>query len=164
MLEGLDDYSMYSNISNDARLKIELGVWFHDLYYDHTLFNGENEKNSANEFLNFANKIGLNFYHAYIIKKAILHTTHINVPDTEISKILCDLDLCGFALDDNDEIGRNIRLEYSNISDEDWKIGRTKFLQDLYNKPNLFYSDYFKLHYSLLAKENILKQISNLNS
>ena len=100
------------------------------------------------------------------VKNHILHTAHCYTGDkTTDTDIICDIDMAilGYAETDFNAYEANIRREYGFASDEDYRAGRTHFLQSLLNKAHIFNTDYFYNKYETTARVNIEQLISQLS-
>lgn len=75
-----------------------------------------------------------------------------------------DLDLLILAADnaDYDRYVGKVRLEYSSVSDEDWRTGRIKFLCKVLNVPRIFRT--MKARYDINARANMERELRNLDN
>ena len=94
---------------------------------------------------------------ASIIRSTIQHR-----PLVEEAEVIIDLDLVGLA--SNYEVnGRKVRLEFSHLTDEEYKQGRIMFLRHMLSKIELFYTDPF-IPYENVARKNIADELKILES
>jgi len=157
MLENIKDFKLGS--FNDTS-KLELAIWFHDIIYDATSNN--NEELSANQFSLFAEVIGLD---EKIIKEVywmIRVTTHKGTPQTRLEDIICDLDLREFANDRQKLNTIEVRREFSHLSNEEWKFGRTMFVQSMLNKEFIYHTDEYRRLLEDTARNNLQKELDTL--
>lgn len=137
-------------------------AWAHDSYYDPYLGSPMNEHLSRLLYREVLKKLpsvteeekSILSYAEYAIDLTAKHTQYIGeyVPETNnvfhlYSWPMClemflfmDLDMFGFY--DEDEFRLNnktVREEYYKTSDNDYRIGREKFLQTLLDKPRIMY-------------------------
>lgn len=100
---------------------------------------------------------------------AVASTAHKEPPFSLIGAILCDVDLGSGLATENDEYFENskkIKSEYvaAGFTDEDWLVGRLKFIDAMLGRPRIFYtSEYAHLEerarLNLVTEQTHLKQI-----
>lgn len=174
-LEILEEIKIYYKANLPKKepnyLAIELAIWFHDFIYDTRKNN--NEEMSALAAKQFI--LGTEDY--TIIKNVeslILFTKYNCEPTTIEEKILLDIDLSvlgGYPAEYND-YSENIRKEYYWAPDFVYYFGRLKILEDIINKKQIYYTDYFiDNHYfgrdesiELNARKNIGDEIKYIKS
>jgi len=144
---------------------IKASAWFHDTGYTIDPNNHEEESiKIAEEY--FINK---NFSEEIIeqVKKCIISTKITEIPEDNLSKVLCDADLMHLTEDDYFERVNKMRKEWKNLSGE--KIGKRNFYKTSLNffKKHDFYTDYGKtelypkkeqIFEKLKKKYNMLKE------
>ena len=141
-------YNMnHFNFTQIERVTLQYAIYFHDYVYDPK--SKMNEKNSAIDFLEFANSGNLQLSNKIPIKEfkhavfnMILDTKH-HEPSIEMSKYLIDLDLWDLADDikyiKNREL---IRQEYHMYSDLEFNEGRKKWIESFLAKTQIYYTNY----------------------
>lgn len=86
------------------------------------------------------------------------------VRNVDLVDVFLDLDLSilGAAEDEYDNYASQIRKEYEQYSWEQYCRGRTAVLESFLGRKRLFFSDYFHGKYEEYAKENISRELQNL--
>jgi len=118
-----------------------LAIWYHDYVY--VAGSKTNELESSGKFFEHyghSTTIALD-----LVQRIILDTKE-HIPTVHESRAVIDLDLIG--LSDNPRNYRinavNVRAEYSAFSDEEWKVGRIKFLKKMIGREQIYYTDLIK--------------------
>jgi len=143
--------------------EVEYAIWLHDMVYDtHASDNEEKSARIAKEILSESSCPEIKVRK---IQQLILITTHQQQPETPDAHFMVDIDLTilGQPPEIFDIYERNIRAEYSWVSAEDYKIGRSKVLQSFLNRPSIYNTNWFKKLYEHQARENILKALDKLD-
>ena len=91
----------------------------------------------------------------YEAQQIILDTKH-HIPLNKSARVVCDLDLLGFAFS-AEENAANIRAEFKYLPVEKWIDGRIRFLKTMRSRIPFFYTEEFK-PYENLAYQNILER------
>lgn len=152
---GLSEYFKFFD-------KMEPTVFFAWLYHD-SVYNplrDDNEARSAILFETDNHEIGFNVNDGDKIISLILSTNH-----TEHTNIVTDIDLAGLGSspEQYDENTRLIRMEYGFVNDEMWRAGRSAFLKTFLARPQLYFSPQFAGAYTLLAQENMRRELAKLS-
>lgn len=141
-----------------------MALLFHDLVYD-----PQAHQALANEMASWelAKQLcSLNEQDHSAIMNHILHTSHsyIGYRDADTDYV-CDIDMAilGYSASDFDEYETNIRREYAFASDEQYRAGRSHFLQTLLAKESIFKTHYFNDKYEVSARANIKRLIARLS-
>ncbi len=112
-----------SGLNIDEIQIVKLCAWFHDSGY---IIQQENhEVESARIASEFLGSRGVDEIYISQVNKSILSTKMPQSPEDQISKVLCDADLCHLSDDNYLERIEKMRLEWINLSDE--KFGKRKF-------------------------------------
>lgn len=168
-LEVLDECKpAFSNIFySDVWNQIEEAIWYHDVVYDPRADAGENERESALLFEN-SSRMGLNDKRATkeLILATAKHFDYAFNPSNPVMQVLLDIDLSSFAATPEEQVklSAGIRKEYSFVPIAAYKKGRTDLLKSLLEKPSIYRTDYFRGKYEKLARENIAREIDELNA
>ena len=98
----------------------------------------------------------------------IMATTHkeepkINLPSTELEKIICDLDLREFASDRQKFNAPELRQEFALLSDDEWNKGRTEFIEYMLNKKFIYYTDTYRNTLESQARHNLTVEMETIN-
>ncbi len=149
MLDGLDTYR---HLADDANA-VALAIWFHDAVQDPQRSDDEERSATwAHEALTQAGCTRL----ADRVRDMILATkTHDPAQDPDTA-LLLDLDLAilGQSRPLYERYVRGVRAEYSDVSDEDWRVGRSAVLTQLLSKP-LFNTPLFRAAFDEQARLNL---------
>jgi predicted metal-dependent HD superfamily phosphohydrolase len=143
----------------EAPDEVELALWLHDLVYDpHASDNEEKSAVAAKEFL-----LELNCPErtVHAVSELILFTKHNKPPITQDAKVILDIDLIvlGQPVGLFELYEKNIRAEYSWVSEEVYKTERTKVLRSFLDKASIYYTDRFEVLYGSQARENLKKTL-----
>lgn len=158
------------------RINVTLAIWFHDVIYVPS--RSDNEDRSCVKFKEFCDDIERalvleNTFNCidpdkicYYIMCTKHHFDEKIYTDSDLNYLL-DLDLYTFSLETNAylETNKGIKFEYTHhLTEEEFKTGRTNFLQKVLGKTNIFRSEEFINKYEAKARENINKEIEILNN
>jgi len=141
---------------------VELAIWYHDIAYDTREKN--NEEKSAQWAYNSCLNAKLSEKLADGVADFILATKHNTVPIGIDTGILVDIDLSilGKSVQKFDEYEKNIRKEYSWVSEEKFKQGRTMLLRTFLDREALYSTDFFRKKYETQARKNLQRSIDAL--
>ena len=118
-------------INETEREKLTLTALFHDLVYEAD--RNDNEERSADIFYRFCSE--QHNIDLVEVKQMILDTKN-HIPCTPLSQKFIDYDMniCERNFDELLEWEEGIKEEYSMFSNEEYKLGRTKFLESVLDK------------------------------
>jgi predicted metal-dependent HD superfamily phosphohydrolase len=143
---------------------VDLAIWFHDIVYQSK--RKDNERKSAELFEQimrpYLEKKDLDFVCALILSTEGHQPL---LPENNDNLIFLDFDLSILAADKKfyKKYAEAIREEYKSLfSFFVYNSGRKKVLKSFLHRKSLFFSDFFKEHYELRAKENINWEIKGL--
>jgi predicted metal-dependent HD superfamily phosphohydrolase len=149
MLDGLDTYR---HLADDANA-VALAVWFHDAVQDPQ--RTDDEERSAAWAYKALTEAGCSDLAGRVQEMILATKTHApsNDPDTAL---LLDLDLAilGQPRPIYERYVRGVRAEYSDVSDEQWRVGRHAVLTQLLAKP-LYNTALFRAAFSEQAQLNL---------
>ena len=143
-------------------------IFYHDIVYSVT-DPAENEKASAEIAVKRLSEIGLAEEPLQKIKSLILATKHHGAPSSPVALdweyfMDFDLEILGASPETYETYAKNIRLEYSIYSDEEYRKGRTVGLQKLLDLgANLYRTEEFNTRYLSQAQENIKKELTAIS-
>lgn len=142
---------------------IELALWFHDAIY--LPARNDNENASANWTKRFCIENGISDI-AERVYNMILSTADYAPSQDETTNYLLDIDMSILGQDKAryDAYSRNIRLEYSHVSDNLFKIGRTRILQAFLDMPHIFHTHYFQHRFEAQARKNLTREFTDLSN
>ena len=169
----LREFNECKHLLND-KLAVEMAIWFHDLVQT-TDDDGEsmedhpNEKTAEEVSAKLAKKVivkmGLSDTFGEKVNNLILATQHNMSEIDNDCKYMVDMDLSIFGQSEKvfDQYERLIRIEYSRIKKDVFNKGRKEILQRFLDKPNIYYTDYFRNKYELIARNNLKRSIEKLS-
>lgn len=136
-----------------------LAIWYHDVVYFPTKKN--NELASVDYFRLMNNDL------ANHIKEKVttmILASALHKSNDEETQIFLDLDLhiLGDDLDTYLDASTKIREEYHHLSNERWKIGRSRFLKEMLSRSFIFNTRLFRDCYEDQARFNITYEMNNL--
>jgi len=143
---------------------VQLAIWFHDLVYEPTKNNNEEESARLfNEFCQDAtinSDINNNVFHYIMATKS-----HKALPADKDLLYFLDFDMAilGKSWEEYSLYAAQIRQEYIHFSEKDYCKGRTKVLISL-KSGGIYMTEEFKLEYEEKAKQNMEKEISEIQS
>lgn len=144
MKQCLSDCFSEFFIVNKYLKEIQIAIYFHDIVNEQ-INEFENIKNSCELFNNYYDKNLIDIVDKALIQKLICITNYTKGLNwiTDLERVITDIDLHILASDRYIYIQymENIRKEYSQYNDEEWRTGRRrvlgKFLNEALNN-NLF--------------------------
>ncbi len=159
----LNMLSIYENQTNtNYPPEFLLAIFGHDYVYNPTKNN--NEENSIKAVFGWTGK---RYYKtSSYLENLIMATAHNKENLSGEEALIADLDLSilgTFAPKTWNAYCKNIRQEYSFLSDSEYAKGRLEFLQKILKRKRIFQTDFF---YDMLEKQacnNIREEIKNLN-
>lgn len=119
-------------------------IWYHDAMYEP----GASDNEEKSVMLLYDHYLKMDFgredLFRFDIVAQIIRDTKDHIATIEESKRVIDLDLreLGSGLLHYWENAKRIRREFGAFSDEEWKIGRIKFLEKMLNR-SIFYTEPF---------------------
>jgi predicted metal-dependent HD superfamily phosphohydrolase len=143
---------------------IETAVWYHDAIYDPKAGHGQNELESAAVYRRH-HPLDDEPYVSQLINATARHFEPGFDPTDLTMQLLLDIDLAGFAAshDEQAKLSADIRKEYAHVPEELYRVGRSRVLQTLLDRPFIYRSDYFRDRYETPARRNIASQILELS-
>lgn len=161
IIDGLDELWKIKSILEKPN-EVELAWWFHDIVYKKQ--SKVNEKRSGQLAYNVCVGSMLSKEFAENTQMFIMDTGHNEDPKTFDGKVIADIDLLIFGRNPKmfDEYERRIRKEYSWVSPEEFKAGRSAVLQRFLKRPTIYYTDIFQEKYEERAQENLKRSLNRL--
>lgn len=142
---------------------IEMALWFHDIEYDPKA--PDNEYQSAQRFKQVAHgAMGIELEEQ--IYRLIMVTMHTDAPTAVDEKYVVDIDLSSFGLpwDQFIQDSHNVYKEFSHLPTAEFVKRNRRFLQSLLDRPEIFFTEFYRERYERIARENISKRISRLDA
>lgn len=142
--------------------EVEFGIWLHDVVYDPRA--SDNEEQSARIAGEILGHMDCPPKLITGIRELILATRHIHPPLTPDAGLLVDIDLSilGQPPDVFGIYERAIWSEYSWVSEESYKAGRSGALRSFLGKSAIYCTDGFEKKYGRQARENIMNALAVL--
>jgi predicted metal-dependent HD superfamily phosphohydrolase len=146
----------------DSPDEVEFGIWLHDVVYDPRA--SDNEEQSARIAGEILGRMDCPPKLITSIRELILATRHIHPPPTPDASLLVDIDLSilGQPPDVFGTYEMAIRAEYSWVSEEPYRIGRSRVLRGFLDKSAIYCTDGFEKKYGHQARKNIMKALAAL--
>lgn len=169
----LDRYFGFSAIKLPA--EVEMALWFHDVRYDTRAL--DNEEQSATYAGNvIQERLELPAAFAQDVRDLILATKHqhpthsVCEDDHAVQLVLAkhvvldvDLSILGAQSEAFDEYERQIREEYGWVSEEAFRGGRSRIVQEFLQRPRIFYnSSMHDAGYEDRARGNLRRSLAAL--
>ena len=142
---------------------IKCAWWFHDIIYIPSF--EHNELASAEFAKTLLLQARIDEATTSKIYYSILFTNHTDTPVDSDTRFLLDVDLA--ILGEESEIfqtyEKQIRREFTHLSDEDFTKGRLQFIQQLLAKYRIYFTPLFQKHYEQQARKNLRTSYENLS-
>jgi predicted metal-dependent HD superfamily phosphohydrolase len=142
---------------------VAFATWFHDIIYDPRA--GDNEERSAQLARRILRRLQVP---ASVINRAaelILMTATHSITDSSFDVRLfidADLSILGAASERYEEYRRDIRREYSWMSEEEYHHGRAEALRGFLDRPRIFQTDELYERLESRARENLTAELESL--
>jgi len=142
---------------------VEMAIWYHDAIYN------TNEKCSEEKSAELAGQrlgeAGLMTPFIDGVADMILATKHQTMPAKSDKKYLVDIDLSilGKSHAEFDEYERDIRNEYSWVSEAQFRQGRGSILQGFLDRDSIYSTDFFRQKYEEHARRNLERSMAQLS-
>jgi predicted metal-dependent HD superfamily phosphohydrolase len=142
---------------------VRLAAWFHDVVYDPR--SNENEAKSADLAADELRRFGVPPDRVARVHRLVLMTAGHHVTDDD-ERILADADLwtLGGPADQYSAYGNLIRQEYSHVPEEQWKAGRSAFIEKFLTRPRIFATRRGLIERETSARENLANEALFLTS
>lgn len=162
LTEVLDRLGELASSGHDfADLPVQLAAWFHDAVYD-----GERdaEERSAAWAEDALSPLLPADVVAEVVRLVRLTETHDPDEDDPDGRALSDADLAILAADTAryDEYSGSVRAEYSHLSEDDFRVGRSQVLEGLLARDRIFRTDYAASRWEERARANIRRELDRL--
>ncbi len=143
--------------------EVALALFYHDAIYDtHAHDNEERSAGLARDVLE--KYCGADDALAASVADLILATRHEAAPANGDSQILVDIDLSilGAPVHRFDEYERQIRFEYSWVSETDFRRGRAAVLDGFLARATIYNTHMFRAHLEDIARNNLARSLAAL--
>lgn len=141
---------------------VEMALWFHDAIYVPGA--SDNEQRSAQLFRSCA--VGGDPGFCQRVDELIMVTTHRVPPHGHDERFMVDIDLSSFGQPWTEFLhdGQDLRAESAHSDDAGYYQSQLRFLNSLYQRPNLFQTAFFQARYEQAARTNIERLIARLRA
>jgi len=142
--------------------EVTLAIIFHDAVYNPRA--KDNEEKSAELAVETLATFGVPKVSLDLIEEFILCTKH-HIPTAHPASTLMidtDLSILGSPDEEYDKYSRAIRAEYSFVSDEDYRVGRTNVLTSFLGRDSIYLLPWFHERFEVQARENIAREIATI--
>ncbi len=148
----------------DDSFSLEVAIWFHDVVYDP--LKKDNEEMSAKYAQKLLSALQVDSDKISIIYDLIVLTQHSKAPETNDEKFLLDIDvsILGADADSYMYYENNIRKEYIQVSDAEYREGREKVLRMFLDSDYIYNTDYFRERFEQQARVNIAEALRKLKA
>ena len=142
---------------------VELSIWFHDVVLE--IPGANNEQKSAEYFLEVSDGCLDNDLRIRV-HDAIIATTHKSSSDALESQLTVDIDLSGLAQSWSEFLAdtRQVRAEFSHLSDKEFNVGQGKFMKSLLDRASIYSTEYFLGTHEATARKNVARLIGKLEA
>jgi predicted metal-dependent HD superfamily phosphohydrolase len=140
---------------------LRLSAWFHDIIYDAT--RNDNEEQSALYAIDTLQSLDIPAEITQSVATYVRMTQH-HQPTDDLGAIVSDADLwtLGGSPDDYFAYGSLVRAEYAHVNDEDWKNGRSSFIERFLTRPAIFYTSIGRAEREDQARRNLTEERARL--
>ncbi len=156
--ECLQWHDQFAKDFGDAAIA-EYALWMHDVIYEP--LSKDNEEQSAEYAIAV---LGQQDSRADAVRSMIRATRHQPDPLPPDESLVADIDMLILAADQGryDQYTAQVRLEYAAVKDEDFKKGRSAFLQSLLSRPHIYRTLSIRERFEVLARNNIMRELTVL--
>lgn len=143
-----------------ASSALELAIWFHDVVYDTR--RSDNEEKSALLFQEVSPGLSPELC-ARVLSLIRVTVRHAPAEAQPEESMMCDVDLSilGRTPGEYAAYVRSIRLEYSDVTDADWTVGRSRVLRAFLEREVLYHTPQF-VGLEELARANMRAELAQL--
>lgn len=156
LLTTLDALDQIGGEAAESR-HVRLAAWFHDAVYVGVA--GQDEHESAELARRMLSELPVRTVNE-VVRLVLLTATHDPEPGDDAGAALCDADLAilGSIPGRYDVYVRDVRLDYSNVDDASWRLGRTAVLDSLLVLDPLYRTPAGAALWSERARENLTRE------
>ena len=161
--EGLEEFDEVKDLLVNPD-ELELAWRSHDVIYN--THKTDNERRSAELVSSILKKSGASEVRIKKIVDLILVTDHKTLPKDSDEGYIVDIDLTifGKSIERYKEYVGAVRKEYFWVNDGDFAKGRTKILNYFLERPQIYYTEFFRKKYDAHARINIKREIQELSA
>jgi predicted metal-dependent HD superfamily phosphohydrolase len=144
--------------------EVQIALWFHDAIYDTSA--QDNEEQSARWAHASLVANGASPETAARVHSLVLATKHDGVPEGTDAKLLVDVDLSILGAADSRfaEYERQVREEYSWVSEAAFRQGRARVLASFLERPSIYSTPWFVSRLEERARTNLSRSLRELTA
>jgi|WetSurMetagenome_2_1015567.scaffolds.fasta_scaffold201789_3 predicted metal-dependent HD superfamily phosphohydrolase len=154
-LDYFDNVCELVSVSKFDRCVIEFSLWYHDIIYEVDSFTNEEDSARYVEYMDYS------FPRRFkrLVVDCIKETTHKELGTTNLSQIVCDIDLMPLSIGWNEFYinNMNIREEYSVIEDKDFYPSSAKILGAFLERDCFYQTPVINCFYEKWARQNVVR-------
>lgn len=161
ILESLREFDEVSHLTVHP-FDLQLGLYGHDVIYDTS--RKDNEEKSGKYMYKILTDLGAIGETPNRVRRLCKVTDHQTTPRNIDEMLICDLDLTslGQTWEVFQRNGKNVRYEYRQYNDEEYRKGRIEILGSFLKRPSIYYTEHFKQKYEGKARANLGRAIREL--
>lgn len=147
----------------EDKTSVFFAIWFHDAIYEPRA--KDNEKQSAELAVRILSEMSFPNEKISKIEQIILATENHSSENLDFDgKLFLDFDLgiLGAESEVYDEYAKAIRREYHFVSEEDYRNGRGRVLQNFLKRDFIYFTDVMREKFEENARQNIEREILEL--
>jgi len=159
VLDRVDELRGYASFADLVRL----AGWFHDAIYDPLA--PDNEERSAALAEETLAELGVRKQLYLEVSRLVLATrAHDPAAADRNGQVLCDADLAVLARPQPayDDYARAIRTEYAQVPTADFRIGRSRILRALLDRPAIYATAPARARWEAPARANLARELAEL--
>ncbi len=135
---------------------LEFAYFYHDIVYN--IGSKYNEGQSAYMARDALRQGEVSAEEIDLVVSAIVATEHKNPPIITLpNQVICDIDLAtlGLPRDEFAKYQMKVRAEYVDVPTSKFWPAHRNILKEFYDRPQIYYTDFFQERYEQQARENI---------
>lgn len=144
---------------------IRFSMWFHDVVYDTT--RNDNEEESARLAAEMLGKLHASLTTIEMVRDLILATKgHRGKDLSEDAKLFLDLDLAilGTREETYKKYSKAIRAEYAWVPELVYRTRRSEILKSFLDRERIYFTDEMRTRFEEQARKNMICEIKSLHS
>ena len=156
------DHIVAAGVPDEVDLgAVRLAALWHDAVYVPT--RSDNEAVSAQLAVDAAGALGWPTDRTQVVRRLVLATAgHSPTAPDEVVLVDADLAILGAEPKDYAAYVQGVRVEYSHVSDADWRVGRAAVLQRFIDAPTLFHTAVLQRERGARARANLAAELASL--
>lgn len=169
-----DDSRAYHNLNHieacldelkhfgELKPEIAVAIFYHDCIYDTR--SSENELQSADFAANELLRAGVPNHHIANIHRLILATQHKSQPSERDEQVMVDVDLSILGVEPPayQRYAAAVRKEYGWVDDAAFSKGRSRFLKQMLERPEIYSIREIRNCYEVQARMNMRQELDRL--